>query len=109
MVALNVRTLASWPGLASGMIVATNTSAVGTVLVMRSTSVDSRAGAPATLKFCRMSLVPMCSSTVRGVVFRSQVTMLASSWSMRQPGCPWWSWSPRPAGPLNCEPTKSTR
>src|SRR6266545_3192193 len=51
----------------------------------------------------------MCSSTVCGVVFRSQPTMLASIWSIRQPGCPSWSWSPRLAGPLNCEPTKSTR
>ena len=33
---------------------------------------------------------------------------LATS-SIRQPGCPSWSWSPRLAGPLNCVPTKSTR
>ena len=48
------------------MIVATKTSAVGAAAVMWSISVDSRLGAPATSKFCSMSLVPMCSRTVRG-------------------------------------------
>jgi hypothetical protein len=50
----------------------------------------------------------MCSSTVRGLVAFSQGTMFASSWSMVQPLCPSWSWSPRLLGPFQLEPTKST-
>src|SRR6185312_2322890 len=81
------------------MIVATNTSAFGAVLVMRSTRVARRAGAPDVSPY--MSLVPMCSSTVRGFVARTQLTMLASIWAMVQPEWPSWSWSPRLAGPLD--------
>ena len=63
--ALKLLTAASPSLHPSGMICATNTSAFGAVVVMRSISADSRSGALELLS-CRTSLVPMCSSTVCG-------------------------------------------
>jgi hypothetical protein len=48
--------------------------------------VDNRDGAPPGSP--NMSLVPMCSSTVGGVMVRSQLTMFASTWAMVQPEWP---------------------